>query len=306
MIALTKKPESVLIPGFGTLVLDCEDECFNQLVLNSVHPYTHQPRRFGITNLTSPPQAVQLKRTRWQDMTMFASQRLPMLLGTITHKAFEKLDLPGILTEQKYEIVREVNGAPATVVTIIDREQWHTPDCVSVTDLKTGSCYAAMGEPKADYIAQVNICAHALREKHGTGLEIRGLHLSYWCKDWVAGSFRKQPPSANVVQEVPVWGPAQCEDYLMNRLVLHIKAEDGMRVGCKDKEDRWKDDKWAVMKKGRKTAVKLFDDAESAGEWLREQNDQRLLSIEHRAGQPRRCMFYCDAAGVCPQFEGDR
>lgn len=71
-------------------------------------------------------------------------------------------------------------------------------------------------------------------------------------------------------------------------------------------ERRWhKSDKWAVMRKGQKKAVRLFDSNEKAlahMDWLADQpsNKGRGLYIEFREGEDTRCQSYCSVAQFCP------
>ena len=71
-------------------------------------------------------------------------------------------------------------------------------------------------------------------------------------------------------------------------------------------EQRWhKDDKWAVMRKGQKRAVKLFgsrDEALGYMQWLGNQpsNKGRELYVEHRVGEDTKCAGYCPVAQFCP------
>lgn len=74
---------------------------------------------------------------------------------------------------------------------------------------------------------------------------------------------------------------------------------------CKPKH-RWnKDDKYAVMRKGQKRAVKLFDSRDEAlgfMQWLGNQpsNKNRELYVEHRVGEDTKCQSYCSVAEFCP------
>lgn len=73
-------------------------------------------------------------------------------------------------------------------------------------------------------------------------------------------------------------------------------------------EQRWhKDDKWAVMRKGQKRAVKLFsskDEALGFMDWLANQpsNKGKPLYIEERKGEDTKCDSYCPVAEFCPYY----
>ncbi|MPN46763.1 hypothetical protein SDC9_194361 [bioreactor metagenome] len=64
------------------------------------------------------------------------------------------------------------------------------------------------------------------------------------------------------------------------------------------KEDRWeRDEKWAIMKKGRKSAVKLCTTFEEANLLLDSYGTDHY--IEHRPGTPTKCLDYCTVCDHC-------
>jgi hypothetical protein len=71
-------------------------------------------------------------------------------------------------------------------------------------------------------------------------------------------------------------------------------------VGCSD-EDIWaKPSKWAVMQRGRKTAVKLYDTEADASASLASNQ-----YVEYRPGIATRCESYCPVAQFCDQWDND-
>ncbi len=70
-------------------------------------------------------------------------------------------------------------------------------------------------------------------------------------------------------------------------------------------DERWEaDEKWAVMKQGRKTAIKLFDTQEGAENYVEssrfsEEKDADKLYVEHRPGVPTKCINYCYCNKQC-------
>lgn len=73
---------------------------------------------------------------------------------------------------------------------------------------------------------------------------------------------------------------------------------------CSDSE-RWADgEKWAVMKKGRKSAVRVFDTESDAKAML--SNLDNLHFIEHRPPIARKCADYCLVCDFCNQYQNER
>lgn len=73
---------------------------------------------------------------------------------------------------------------------------------------------------------------------------------------------------------------------------------------CTD-EQRWhKPDKWAVMKNGKKRAVKVYDNEKDARVRAMEENKKAdandLYSVEYRRGEDTKCDGYCSVSDFCP------
>ena len=85
------------------------------------------------------------------------------------------------------------------------------------------------------------------------------------------------------------------------KLEENENTPDNELKGC-NKEERWATDpKFAVMKQGRKSAIKLFDSKEEA-----EKNMSALggTYIEERKGEDKKCdNGYCNVCKWCPYFQ---
>ena len=107
-------------------------------------------------------------------------------------------------------------------------------------------------------------------------------------------------PKAPVqIVDIPVWKDEDVEAYIKERVKLHKKSKLLSDIGdelplCTD-EERWKKPtKYAVMKKGAKRAVKLFDDLDTANTVCAENNKEGSFYVEKRVGEAIRCTGnYC-------------
>ena len=91
---------------------------------------------------------------------------------------------------------------------------------------------------------------------------------------------------------------AQRVDTLME---LEGAPDDGLPM-CTP-EQRWaKPDVWAVMKEGRKTAVKLFDDEEDAEKMAAAKGAGHYVDL--RPGTDGKCGRYCPASPFCSYWLG--
>lgn len=79
------------------------------------------------------------------------------------------------------------------------------------------------------------------------------------------------------------------------------KVDTDNLLACSSKQRWHKPDKWAVMKDGRKRAVRVFEDEEEAVELLnRLKETDKGHHIEFREGEDTRCQSYCSVAQFCP------
>lgn len=75
------------------------------------------------------------------------------------------------------------------------------------------------------------------------------------------------------------------------------KLDDDAIEPC-SAEERWADgEKWAVMKNGRKSAVKLFDNQQDADAMAGELGNSHY--VEHRPAISRKCGEYCSCKDFC-------
>jgi len=75
---------------------------------------------------------------------------------------------------------------------------------------------------------------------------------------------------------------------------------------CSDAEVWRRKDAYRVMKKGRKSALRVLDTQELADEFLGGHDDKKILNIEFLKGECIRCKDYCDVAEFCDQFQREK
>jgi hypothetical protein len=162
-------------------------------------------------------------------------------------------------------------------------------------DYKITSTWSVLGKTKLEWEYQLNLLRLlALR----SGIEVDTLRIIAILRDWSKMKARtdKDYPQAQVVPvEIPVWPIAVAEQFMEARVRAH---QDPNPPPCTD-EERWKEpDVWAVMKVGRKSAVKLHDTESAAAAHAADLGKGH--SIAHRPGGYRRCADYCSVSHACP------
>ncbi len=252
--------------------------------------YSRGEADFSVTQLIAPPFQTRLRKT--EEPVIDATQMVKAMVGTAVHEylATRGASDDAISEERLFMTVDGyvISGA-------IDNIEAHT-----VEDTKTTSVWAYKAGGKIEWEQQLNIYAQLCREKFKeTGddryrierLAITAIFTDF--SDKLAG-FDGRPDAIVKVIDVPLWDEQQAMAFLRERIRLHTHESP---EPCSD-EERWtQPEKWALMKIGRKSAVKLYDSpheasaAKGAG-----------MYIESRPAVHTRCERYCDVSHVCKHF----
>ncbi len=248
-----------------------------------------QPGQISVTELISPPQMRALMLKHWDKLTEDASDRIWATMGQLMHKLLEEhgRETSDHLTE--YTLSCEVDGA--TVVGTLDLYY----DGLLI-DYKFVSVWTTIDGVKREWEQQLNLYAELLR-RHGYA--VKRLEIVAIYRDWskMRAQDSSYPKSQVSVFEVPLWSESEAARFLSERVRLHRMAEEGDAPEC-SAEERWeRRTKYALMKRGRKSALKLFDTEEEAVSAVRS-SDQ---FVETRPGASIRCENYCAVAQFCTQ-----
>ena len=259
----------------------------------------------SVTQLISSPRIVLLQDLNADNLTVDVVDRVPALLGTAVHKIIEKgsKDLPNHVVEERLFV--EVNGWKVSGA--VDLQIDNRDGTWEINDYKVTSVYSVMDE-KIEWIQQLNCYAYFAMRAHGRN--VTGLRIIAILRDWQ----RKQaeikadyPQSQVVAVDIPLWTYEEQARFVHDRVSLHQSAKKMVDSGeglpyCTDQERWLRGETWAVMKEGRKSAVKLHDTEEEARDTA-----ERLgagHSVEHRPGSPVRCAGnYCMVAQWCRQYQ---
>lgn len=276
-------------------------------ILNAVldDEYDKGDSVLSVTQLISPPRIVLLQDLNAANLTVDAIDRVPALLGTAVHKIIEKgvKDLPNHIAEERMFL--EVSGWKISGA--VDLQIDNGDGTWDINDYKVTSVYSVMGD-KPEWEQQLNCYAYLARVVHGR--VIRNLRIIAILRDWQ----RKQaelkvdyPIGQVCVVEIPLWSFEDQVKFITWRVGLHQQAKKNLDEGlaipyCTDQERWLRDETWAVMKEGRKSAIKLYDNQKDADEYAAVLGKGHR--VDHRDGNPIRCSGnYCLVAGWCRQWQ---
>lgn len=259
----------------------------------------HKSADYSATQLLRSPRHLWLQRRHDDQIEQDVSEMVWALLGTAVHGIIEKGEGESEFAET-YLTARVANRTISGTADLYDMRTG------KISDWKTTSVYSIIyGSRNVEWEQQLNIYAWLFRQN---GLEVNELEIVTILRDWQKSKakFDATYPQAQVqVVKIPLWADSDAQifvDIRVRDLEMYRDTEDDRLPYCSD-EYRWKDkEKYAAMKQGRKSAVKLHDTSAQA--------ETHVATIpggyvEHRSSTARRCEDYCMAAAFCNQHRSD-
>lgn len=251
-------------------------------IVNAIKSFQHDysdgrgDTDISVTELIGPPLIRQLVKKHNDEIVEDAADRIWSLLGNAIHNILEHSSEE--LTE--YRMFKEVEG-----VKISGQADLISND--TIYDYKVTSVWSVLKGYKKEWEQQLNLLAY-LYDK-----PLKGLKIVTILRDWSKGKSLAGGgyPDANVkVIDIPLWTQEEQHKYLLSRLEVHNNEP----IECTHEEKWSRPTKFATMKKGRKSAVKLHDTLQEA------EADKRGDHVEIRKGANIRCDSYCPVAKFCP------
>lgn len=273
-------------------------EAYLRVVSND--EYTRGRADVTASELGLPARVFALKRKHEADLEVDASELLPILLGKAVHNILERADKENVVEERLFTTVANwvVGG----------KFDNHTEFNGVLTDWKTTRVDALLAKTREgfkEWVIQMNTYAYLLKK---AGRKVESLRVIAFMVDFspVKKRFDAEYPTVPVqIIELPIWEDEVIEHYLNTQIEIFKSALVDLPE-CSD-ADRWtRGGQTAVMKEGRKKAVKLFDNETEAKAWLAEQNDAPNLYLQNRPKEYIRCQFYCPVSNFCEQWKRDQ
>lgn len=255
-------------------------------------PY-HSPTDFSVTGLIKPPRVAGLEFAHKDELVEDAADRLWALVGQIGHLILERAAMKtGEYAEQRHTVIRQGHSVSGQL------DLWRGS---IIVDYKFASIWSVKDGLKPEWEQQGNLNALLCREN---GIEVRECQIVVIFRDWSVGEARRSadyPQKQVQILNVPLWTPEKQEEFLEERLSMHIAARGLVLPFCTP-TDRWlRPEKWAVKKKSAVKATKLFDEEHEARQSLLTYGPG--YELEHRPPVQTRCLDYCLVSKWCEQFK---
>jgi hypothetical protein len=264
------------------------------------------------TTLIAPAQQFQLGLIHSGETEEDVIDRIWSLIGSAVHYIIENavidMKAKGLWKEEYisekrfYHVVGDKNVSA----------QIDLYEAGDLSDFKVTSVWTikhALKEGKDDWDAQLNIQRYLMTKN---GYPVDKLYVVAIARDWnKSGNMRDSdyPPRVAKI-EIPVWDMDKTEGYIQSRINALYSP---VPVWCSPAECWESPTKYALMKKGRQSALRLLDSMVAITEYadckdlLVEIEDHKELKSDHyyevRLGERKRCQDYCDVAPFCPQWK---
>ena len=238
-----------------------------------------------------------LTERHWEEIEVDASDSVWAIWGTAVHSIFEKQKDNSFKEEQF-----RVKIGNSTVTGRVDNYDLENE---ILADFKTCAVWKIIYQDFDDWYKQGMIYAYLMKQN---GLNVKRCQFIALIKDHSKSKAKIDPtyPQSPVYVhqfDVTENGLAEIEKFIKEKIAdieANENTPDNELKGCTP-DERWsKGDTWAIMKAGRKTALKVCKTEEEAKSLLAELGG---TNIEFRKGEDVRCNSYCNVCKWCPYYK---
>ena len=264
--------------------------------------YSRGDSDISVTQLIDSPRIAQLQKQFADQQSRDAVDFVWSRFGTSVHTMFEEsLKGSDVITEER--LFAETQGWKLSGA--IDAQEV-TPDGVIISDFKVTSVWSVVFD-KTSWHKQLNVYAYLVRKAKGQ--TVKKVQIVALLRDWVRRKAEEggdYPSAPIVIIDIPLWSDEEQDDYVESQMKAHIEAANTETdlIHCTSEETWEKAAVYAVMKKGRKSAVRLFSSEAEANERVAKEGDNHYLEI--RKGEKTRCtQDWCGVSQWCDQFQAE-
>ena len=262
--------------------------------------YSPTPKRYSATTLLKPVREILLKRRHDSKLECDCSEMIWLLFGKAVHSILEQYGTgENEFTEARLEVELENGYTVSGILDFYDMKKGE------VVDYKTASVWKVMYKDFEDWKKQGLIYAWLLRKN---GLECKSATFYAILKDHSRqkAKFDTEYPKDPVYRiEFAVTDEeiAEIDEFIKDKIERLRENEDKPddELPLCTLEERWNDgDKYAVMRKGVKRALRVLDSMEAAREYVADKGGDY---IELRKGEDKKCADYCLCSTKCAYWQ---
>ena len=249
---------------------------------------------FSATTLNKGAKEIILSDRHFDEITVDAADSVWAVWGTAVHALLE--------SQPDNNFHEESFKVPVSNSFVTGQVDSYDMENGVINDWKTASVWKVQFNDFKDWRAQGLTYAWLLQQ---SGLEVKKCRFVALLKDHSktkAKTDSSYPQSPVFIYEFDVTA-ADLEETAarilakVQEIESAYKLDDDAIEPC-SAEERWADgEKWAVMKNGRKSAVKVFDNQLDADAMAGEMGN--AYYVEHRPAISRKCGEYCNCKDFC-------
>ena len=249
---------------------------------------------YSATTLNKGAKEIILTDRHFDEIEVDAADNVWAIWGTAVHAVLEN--------QPDNNFKEEFFKVPVLNSNVTGRVDSYDMATGTIYDWKTASVWKVQLKDFNDWRAQGLTYAWLLSK---SGLEVKRCVFIALLKDHSKSKakFDKEYPQSPVYKyefDVTADDLAETEKRIFTKVEEIEKAQqlnDDDVEPCTAAE-RWADgEKWAVMKNGRKTAVRVFDNQQDADAMAGELGNSHY--VEHRPAISRKCGEYCNVCNFC-------
>jgi hypothetical protein len=270
-----------------------------QGLVNAVNIEKHNaPGSLSATTLLKGVKEIILTDRHWNELSVDVADLFPAILGTAVHSLLEH--------EGENDFTEEVISYKVGEITITGRIDNYNMATGTICDYKTASVKKVKYKEFKDWYLQGMIYAWLLGHNQFPAESCKFIALLKDHNKTEAARDYLYPNKPVCVYEFPVTAKGLFETgvFIRSRVSDYEKyldvADDDI-PSC-DPDERWdKPTMYAVMKQGRKTAVRVLGEEEAAAEMAGELGNGHY--VEKRPGESTKCQKFCVCCKFCHYYK---
>ena len=261
--------------------------------------YKLKNNEYRVTSLLKGVRETILERRHEDEIERDVSDMVFLLFGTAVHSVLENH------REGDQEIKEARLKIPIGDYILSGQFDLYNAETKTITDYKTCSIWKVIYGEYEDWRRQLLIYAYMLQS---IGFPVKKAEIIALMKDHTKSQAKRKAdypkqPVRKITFHFSDEDFAEIQNWLHQRFEEIAQAEkmsDDELPLC-TLEERFNDgDKFAVMRKGRKTALRVLDSMEDAKYWMAANGGDY---IETRKGEDKKCMDYCSACEFCNYYK---
>jgi len=270
-----------------------------QLVNMAKRDYKFEPNEYRVTQLLKGIRETILERRHYHEIEQDVSDMIWLLFGTAVHSIIEHHK------EADHEFKEERIKIRIGNYILSGKFDLYNAETKTITDYKTCSIWKVVNGDYEDWRRQLLIYAYMLQS---IGFPVEKAEIIALMKDHSKAQAKRKAdypkqPARKITFTFSGQDFKEIENWLHLRFEQISKAEklpDDKLPLCTPEERFNSGDKFAVMRKGRKTALRVLDSYEKAEEWM-EYNGGDYIEV--RKGEDKKCQDYCSACEFCNYYK---